>query len=191
VAWNGHEFVLNRLELAPPQYRFQAVQDGDRLAMLGDYARALDFYQQAIYDNQLDYWSPERKEQMDAVMQAEYEDNPTPTPPAPDRNEYPSLAAYARFRILLLHLLRGYLTEATTVYNTLLEKFPAGQPGHAFAEISQAFWEEYQVGQDMGLACRKAIDYAAAHPDILDYLGSYYHGSQSHHYQPEDICPFK
>ena len=189
--WNGEAIVLGWMDIAPPEYRFQAIQDGDRATLAGKYDQALDLYQQAIFSDRLAWWSPARRENYVEDLHARLDQAPTPTLPAPDLLEYPNLAAYARFRILLLHLLRGYLTEATTVYDTLLQKFPDGQPGHAFAEMAQAFWEEYQAGQDMGQACSKAIDYAAGHPDILTYLGSDYHGWQSHIYKPEDVCPFK
>jgi hypothetical protein len=68
---------------------------------------------------------------------------------------------------------------------------PSGQPGHAYAEMAQAFWDEYQSSRNLGSSCGKAVAYATAHPDILIYLGSDYHGTQSLWYQPADICPFK
>jgi hypothetical protein len=189
--WNGKAVVLGWIDLAPPEYRFQAVQDGDRLALAGKFDQALDLYQQAIFSDQLEWWSAARRENYVDNLRAQYERAPTPTLPAPDPNEYPHLAAYARFRIMLLHLRRGYLPEAQTVYDTLQARFPLGQPGHAFAELAQAFWEQYQASQDMGQACGKAIAYAAAHADSLAYLGSWHHGFQSRTYQPEDVCPFK
>lgn len=76
-------------------------------------------------------------------------------------------------------------------YVNLQAKFPAGQPGYAYAEMAQAFWEDYQASQDIGQACGKAVAYATAHADSLTYLGSDYHGLQSHIYKPDDVCPFK
>lgn len=190
--WNGTLLAFAHMELFPPEYRFQAVQDGDRAALAGEYVQALDLYQQAIFSDQLDWWSLDRYRYELNTYGTEGVTRPTPKPSLlPDPLEYPHLAAYARFRILLLHLLRGYLPEAQTVYDTLQVKFPVGQPGHAFAETAQAFWEDYQASQDIGQACGKAVDYAAAHEDILAYLGSYYHGWQSRIYKPEDVCPFK
>ncbi len=196
--WNGELFLFTFIEYAPPEYRFQAIQDGDRASLAGNYEKALDFYQQTVFSDKLDWWSLERRfYEVQISLPALSE---TPTPPAtlaPDPLEYPNLAAYARFRIMLLHLLRGYLPEAKTVYDTLQEKFPAGQPGHAYAEMAAAFWDEYQASQSMSLACAKAVEYAAAHPvEILAYLGNgdyaiAYFGEQSLDYQPEDVCPFR
>ena len=198
--WNGANFVAGYFEYAPPQYRFQAVQDGDRAALAGDYDEALDYYQQAIFSDKLEWWSEERRRYLQDTY---YDTGGTLIPsPAPDSNEYPNIAAYSRFRIMLLHILRGWLPEAQTVYDTLQEKFPDGQSGHAYAEMATAFWEEYMISQDVGLACGKAISFAEVHQsEILVYLGNvrdiwningpFFHGWQSLEYGPQDICPFK
>lgn len=192
-AWNGVIFNLSKIEFSPPVYRFQAVQDGDRAALAGNIDAALNLYQQAIFSDQLDGWSLERFLYLLNCSDRMDECGPFP---APDPNEYYRLAAYARYRIMLLHLVRGYLPEAEKVYRTLQEKFPAGQPGHGYAEMAAAFWETYQSTQNMGQACVNAIEYARTHPeDILSYLGngeqSYYYGAQSLIYTPQDVCPYR
>jgi hypothetical protein len=189
--WDGTHFAFYTSELDPPQYRFQAIQDGDKAALVGNYDKALDLYQQAIFSDQLEWWSPERRENMQVLYASSFASDPTPTPPAPDPNEYYHLAAYARYRIMLLHVLRGYLPEAQVVYDTLQEKFPAGNVGHAYAEMATAFWTEYQSSQNFRQACAKAIAYARANSEMLIPLGSDYHGWQSRWYKPEDVCPFK
>jgi len=115
---------------------------------------------------------------------------PNPSP-SPDDPEYPRLAAYAYHRIMLLHLVRGYDLDASATYHTLQQKFPAGNPGHPYVEMATAFWDAYQSTHNMTNACGAAIEYAAVHPEILVPLGSDYHGSQSHTYKPEDVCPFR
>lgn len=198
--WNGANFVAGYFKYAPPQYRFQAVQDGDRAALAGDYDEALDYYQQAIFSDKLEWWSEERRHYLQDTY---YDTGGTLIPsPTPDPNEYPNLAAYSRFRIMLLYILRGWLPEAQTVYDALQERFPDGKSGHAYAEMATAFWEEYMISQDVGLACDKAINFAKVHPsDTLVYLGnildsrnitgSIFHGWQSLEYGAQGICPFK
>jgi hypothetical protein len=192
LSWNGKFFVETSREYSPPQYRFQAVQDGDRASLSGDYDKAADYYQQAIFSDKLDWWSADLKE---FIIETEYlfspEENPTPIPPSSDPNEYYNLAAYSRYCLMLLHILRGWLPEAQVVYNTLQEKFPDGQAGHFFAELATAFWDNYQLSNNIGESCGKAIEFASSNLDILVYLGSYDHGWQSLIYEPEDICPFK
>ena len=115
----------------------------------------------------------------------------TPTLIAPDNTEYPRLAAYAYYRIMLLHLMQGHEPEATTVYNTLGQKFGNDQYGRPYFEMATAFWEAYQPAHSVYNGCAAAIDYAVKHPEILTPLGSDYHGAQSHKYMPADVCPFR
>lgn len=190
--WDGYHYVSYRLEFEAPQYRFQAVQDGDRLALLGEYDRALDMYQQVIFSDKLEWWSPERHKFLQDEWMAQFSrDSPTPVPPTPDTHEYYYLAAYARYRIMLLDIVRGWLPEAKVVYDTLQEKFPTTQVGHEYAEMAKAFWANYQSAQNIENACSQAIAYATQNSGILTYLGSDYHGWQSKDYKPEDTCPFK
>jgi hypothetical protein len=202
-SWNGRFFVHASMEYSPPQYRFQAVQDGDRFSLSGDYDKAVDNYQQAIFSDKLDWWSAERRKY---ILETQYTystgETATPMPPPSDPDEYYNLAAYSRYRIMLLHVVRGWLPEAQIIYNTLLEKFPVGQVGHVYAEMATAFWDEYGRSQDVGMACAEAINFAEAHAsEILVYLGNtnyskdvdefIYFGDQSLFYEPQDICPFK
>ncbi|MFZ6027977.1 MAG: hypothetical protein ACOYYS_09690 [Chloroflexota bacterium] len=190
--WNGQGFVLQSIEVEKPTYRFQAVQDADMYFYAGRYDVALDLYQQAVFSDQLDWWSPERA--MALRMQDPYGPTPEipPTTMPADPNDYYNLAAYSRFRIALLHWVQGHKPEAETVYNQLQESFPAGQPGSAYAELASAFWDAYQATGELSAACSQAIAYAAEHTDaILLPLGSWDHGFQSFFYQPEDICPLQ
>ena len=191
--WNGTAFVFTKTQLAPPEYRFQAVQDGDRATLAGEYDKALSFYQQAIFDDKLDWFSQDRRL---AELNAAPGVYPTPDQSMRDGAEYPNLAAYARFRIMLLHIKRGFLPEAKTVYDALQEKFPSGQPGHAYAEMATAFWQTYTSSKSMEQACNSAIDYATTHStEILAYLGNGdssqgFYGEQSLTYTPASVCPF-
>ena len=92
----------------------------------------------------------------------------------------------------MLHLLRGWETEAQVIYGNMVELFPSGNPGYPYVEMATLFWEQYQASHNMGLACTQAIQYTTQHPiDILDPLGNIYiHTWQNHNYQPADVCPF-
>ncbi len=198
--WKDKVLAFYRTEFAPPEYRFQAVQDGDQATLWGEYDKALAWYQQAIFDSQLDWWSPERRLYEQARHTIWGDPTPTPLPqPKPDLAERDNLAAYARFRILLLLSRRGMDGDAKVVYDTLLKKFPVGQAGHAYAQMATVFWSSYQAEHSLKQACAGAIEYAATHEaEILSYIGDIkgdydhrYHGSQSHEYEPQDVCPFQ
>jgi tetratricopeptide (TPR) repeat protein len=194
--WDGHHFVLYKTEYSAPMYRYQAVQDGDRAMLLREYDQALTFYQEAIFNKDLLGWSPAHKERSILLdkftWDSEYRLTPTPTIPPDDSLEYPNLAAYARYRIMLLHLIQGNWQEAQVVYETLQEKFPEGSSGYEFTLIASAIWDEYQVSKDIKSACAIGISVAKKHSEVLKFLGSDYHNiDQDIMYKPKDICPFK
>jgi len=194
--WNGNTFAEDPIQFAKPTYRFQAIQDADRFSVQGNYDAALSFYQAAIVDSKLDWWSIEKKGQLELSGLPVLNNNnitypATPTSLPPDNTEYPRLAAYAYYRIMLIHFAQGHESDATTAYNTLQEKFGNDPYGQPYVEMASAFWDAYQSAHKMYDGCAAAIEYAAEHPDILIPLGSDYHGSQSHQYKPEDVCPFR
>ncbi len=189
--WDGIHYLYSSLEMNPPVFRFQAIQDADRLFLVGDYDKALKLYQDVIFSDKLDWWSPEKMVFIRDSYFAEANGNATPIPPQSNNDEYLSLAAYARFRILLYHLSRGWISDANTVYTTLTENFHEGTTGSQFADMATMLWVEYQKTNSLEQSCLPVIEYVKSHPEILAPLGDDKHGFQSHIYVAEDICPFK
>ena len=193
LSWNGKNYIdLKQNNYSPPQYRFQAVQDGDWQTSYGNYAEAVSSYQAVIFDDNLEWWSPKREEYERYNYMTQYDPTPIASPtPIPDPAEYPSLAAYAYYRIILLHLVQGQEAEAASTYQTLQDTFGSNQFAAPYVEMATDFWEAYQSTQEMYDGCAAAIQYAVEHPEILTPLGSDYHGWQSHIYVPADVCPFR
>ncbi len=190
--WNGESYTEVQFRFEAPQYRFQAVQDADRETNYKHYDLAIKLYQSAIFSAKLDWWSKERQRFLDDTFSQQYEPTPTKYPtPIADLAEYPRLAAYAYYRIVLIHLVQGQESEATTTYNTLQQTFGDDPYAHPYIEMASAFWEAYQSTHKMYDGCAAAIQYAVEHPKILIPLGSDYHGAQSHIYVPADVCPFR
>lgn len=189
--WDGLHFLYSALEMDPPEYRYQAVQDADRHFLMGEYEKALELYQQVIFDNELEWWSPER---MDFIAEEAfyYSESGDPTPVAPpiDLNEYENLAAYARYRIVLHYLAGGFLPDAQIVYDTLLEKFPSESVGYRYAEMATLLMSSYRDPASLAAACAQVVDYVRDYPEVLDLLGSSDHGLQDHNYEHIDVCPF-
>ena len=193
LGWNGQNFVdVKQGNIALSKYRFQAIRDGDEQVRYGNYAAALSFYQAAIFDDRLEWWSPIQREYELSVYMARFEPTPTIYPtPNPDLTEYPRLAAYAYYRIMLIHIVQGHESDAGTVSKTLEQKFSNNSYSRPYFEVANAFWEVYQSTHKMYDSCAAAIQYAAEHPQILTPLGSDYHGGYSHTYVPADVCPFR
>jgi hypothetical protein len=189
---NGTNFVEISNKFTSPKYRFQAIQDADAAVLLGKYEGAMPSYSVVIKNKDLDWWSPERFtcEQTIGDPVIMFIETPS-TIPTEDLTEYPRLAAYAYYRIMLLHLVQGNESDASTTYSTLQQKFGNDQYGQPYVETATVFWDAYHSTNKMYDGCAAAIQYAAEHPEILTPLGSDYHGSQSHTYVPADVCPFR
>jgi len=191
--WNGEGFVLDDLQIGPPEYRFQAVHNGDLYTLLHEYEQAEASYRQVIDDPYLLWWTDESEAQINA--QLDHQLNPdsisTPTLSAPDRNEYPNLAAYAQYRIVLLHVLQEEMQEAEEEYQAMLAAYSARQEGHIFVQLAEILWDEVQASGDVRPACAEVVEFAAMHEDaVLQYVGGY-HGWQSLEYEVADVCPFR
>jgi hypothetical protein len=191
--WNGRNYIPAYHTFTSPEFRFQAIQDADLATKQSEFDKALSLYQDAIFRDKLADYSPEihRNLQEQWMIKIPHLDSPTPTPYPNDPTEYPQLAAYAYYRIMLLHFARGYESDAMIVFNTLQQKFPKVNPGYPYVEMASTFMKEYQSTHSMTIACGVAIQYAAKNPEILIPLGSDFHGWQSHIYKPEDVCPFR
>ena len=183
-AWNGEAFTLLSSEFGPPEFRFQAVRDGDAATSRGEYEKALGFYQRAVFDESLYGWNPER-------LHAEYNAYLMGTPtPLPLPEERPRLNAYGRYRILLIHAIGGNGDAAELVYQTLRSKVPAGSPGYPYVELADAFWEGSQAGADPSAGCESARTYAAEHhEEVLGPLGSSIYWFFYEDYSTADVCP--
>jgi hypothetical protein len=191
--WNGKNYIPAYHKFSSPEFRFQAIQDGDLAASQSELDKALSLYQDAISSDKLKDFSPEILANLrdNWYSQIGPSKKPTPTPYPADPTEYSRLAAYAYYRIMLLNFVHGYETDALTVFNTLQRKFPDGNPGYPYVEMAKAFMKEYQNTHNIPVSCVTAIQYATENPEILVPLGSDYHGWQSHTYKPEDVCPFR
>jgi hypothetical protein len=189
--WNGTTFAPEPVKYSLPKFRFQALQDSDRYILENKYADALSLYQEVIDNNGLEWWSPERNSQQHDIALTIGTNLPTPTLIPPDPTEYPRLAAYAYYRIMLLHLAQGQEAEAAFTYQTLQETFGNDPYAAPYVKMATEFWKSYQSTRRMYVGCAAAIQNAVEHPEILIPLGSDYHGWQSHIYEPADVCPFR
>lgn len=187
--WNGENYVWYLQKYDVPNFRFEAIQDGDTETIRGNYDSALKSYQAAIFDDKLKSWTQEAwRDLLRQNEEAQILSYPDIKKMPFNQDEYNQLSAYARYRIMIIYLERGWDSDAKTVYETLIEKYPQGNLGYPYTELATEFWNEFQSSHDLTFSCDEAITYATKHTEILEPLGS--HGLFDKHYEPESICPF-
>jgi hypothetical protein len=189
--WDGFHFLYSSLTIDRPDYRFQALQDADREFLLGNYDQALSLYQDVVFSDKLEWWTPERIRYPIDAREAEAFNTPAPATPQPDPSEYKALAAYARYRIVLNHIARGWTTPAQTVLEGLHSAFSGDVIGAPYVQAADLLWTSFQESQDLASACGHVVEYFDQHPELLEPLGNSSHGQQSHVYAPEDTCPVR
>ncbi|MBN2258713.1 MAG: hypothetical protein JW704_13005 [Anaerolineaceae bacterium] len=190
--WDGEYYVLNRKEFSPPEYRFQAVYDGDLATLYGEYDHALASYQKAVFDVDLKVYSEAEWQYLRDWGRELHSDALIPTRPSPDRDDYPYLAAYARYRIMMLFLIQGWDSDARVVYDTLQSKYPEGEPGSIFSKLAVTFWDEYHTSGSLGVACQVVVEEAGKDPaGVLKYFGVNGNLGMGINYKVKDICPFE
>ena len=180
-AWNGEAFTLAGLRFGPPEYRFQAVLDGDSAFGRGALDRALVFYQQALEDEDLLGWSDEHRRQHPYYWNG--------TPPV-DPAERPRLTAYGQFRVMLVYAVQARSTDMGSLLESMVEEHLPGSSGYPYLELARFFHEALRQTGSVLEACRVARDFASTNAEsLLDPLGGQYYGFFYDDYTPESICP--
>lgn len=190
--WDGKNYSALPVTYTPPEFRFQAVQDGDRATLAGEYQKALDLYELAINSNSLDWWTEERH--LFILNQYGFDTcNGSPCPsPNPNPKERPILSAYARYRIMLIHVLTDNPNEAEKNYQQLLLDFSVDNAGYPIAEMATLFWNEHLISKDLSKACGTSINFIVSQRDILSVLsGNTISQNISYDRKPSEVCPFK
>lgn len=190
LTWNGDHFQPLPERLDPPEYRFQAVQDGDVETQRGNYEEAMRFYRQALNDRQLKGWSEELyHQQWDRYTTRE--GTPTPTPAPVDPNEYAVLSAYIRYRFMLIHIAQGNADQAQAEFEAFQQEVLPGQPGDDYLLLARKFWTAYQPQHNLAAACAATRAYAHdLRKQLLYPIDSTWHGWQVQDYGTL-ICPFE
>ncbi|PKN94463.1 MAG: hypothetical protein CVU44_05095 [Chloroflexi bacterium HGW-Chloroflexi-6] len=191
--WDGTNYSALPVEYAAPEYRFQAVQDGDLYSEAGLYEKALKSYQLAIKSDGLGWWTEERWNYIVGPhgLGPCADDPSSCPPPEPNPDERPTLSAYASFKMVAVHLLMNNPTEAEAVYQKLLTDYPENSPAYPVTKMATAFWDEYQESENISGACSKAVSSIAQEEDTLALLSG--GGIQGTNYtlKTSKLCPFK
>lgn len=145
--WDGRTYTLAETIYDPSNYLYFKVLDANQALLQGDYARAADWYQQAIENPNLEVWM------------GEY--------------ERANLTAFSRYRLSLAYLLLGDVGAAQTAKDELL----AEQPHHIYAHVVTVLWDAYFRHGDLRSACAEVAAFASEHPETANVLADYGYGN--------------
>ncbi len=191
-AWDGTYYSEYLREYATPEFRYEAVQDGDdKFNHYQDYDAALSFYELAITDETLASWNADEWWHL-----ANHDNNglsqPDPQQISYNEKEFQQLTTYARYRIMLVYILQGKLEEAESMYKELLDYVKDSPDGRPYADVATIFLDEYLESSKIEKACSLVSNYAETRPEILYPLSSNDELETvlfwNKEYSPEDIC---
>ncbi len=136
--WNGAQYVKVSSELSPVEYRIHAIYEGDDAFTAGDYDHAIDWYGRVITDDTLKDWHAEIGYRT--------------------QNDRATLTAYARFRLLLIGVLRGE-ANAKDQLDQLTAQFPGRctRSRHTTAGANVLGQISGYAGHQGGLRCGRCV----------------------------------
>jgi len=158
--WDGASYVRSYTQLNPPEFRIQVIQQADEQFLAGNTSEAIGLYNLAVDSPGLQNWYPD---------------------------DAGALISYARYRLLIAY---AFTEDARlpTIYQTILTAAPDPVTAPVYDALSQAFWNAYQVTNNMNSACLEVQAVIATRPETLTLLNRY--GSRSPTYAAGDLCPF-
>jgi tetratricopeptide (TPR) repeat protein len=185
--WNGFEYTLVDVRFSEPTIKFHAAWLGDLYSLMGEYDRAIAYYQQATFDSELIAWNKLWNEW--GIISGNYD--PSATKPPQDYDQGHRVSTYARYRMLLVHYLLGNDFAIQTQTDKLEEIGALAYPGYRYVELAAVFQEAYLETGSITQGCLAAQRCADGYADeILWPLGASVYGEVWWGYDAEDICPF-
>jgi hypothetical protein len=158
--WNGTNYTLSIVQLDPPRFKIQILQEADRAFTRQDYESAISLYSQAETDTGLRFW---------------YND------------EQGLLSSYAFYRLVLAY---AYTEDERLLptYQAAVQPYPDPAAAPVYITLLNTFWNALQVTGNLNSACREVQAIIGTRPEALELLNRY--GSRSPTYTAADFCPF-
>ncbi len=158
--WNGLNFVLSIIQLDPPRFQIQVIQEADRAFARQDMEQAIRLYELALTDTALRFW---------------LNDEPV------------FLKSYVYYRLLLAYAFTDN-SNLLTIYQTANAEYPDPATAPVYIAMLNAFWNGWQVTNNLRSACEAVQPVINTRPESVAILNRY--GSRSPIIAAADLCPF-
>jgi hypothetical protein len=171
------KYELLSTEMAPSDLRIHILDDAQRALNDENLNLALEYYNQAAYDNTLE---STYSYNFGALSTAKELDFP---------EEYQR--AFALFRLVTIQRMLDNSDDANIALKTLVKTYSENQPGHEFVVLAQIFIDAFSQDENLDDACRQVKEFILENYSISPSLTShFYWGSNIAFYQtPESFCP--
>jgi tetratricopeptide (TPR) repeat protein len=145
-------------------FRIHILHDAEAAARAGAYEQALALYQRVVTDPTLDEW-------------------------ADPETERANLAAYARFKQVVVYTILGQADFAGIALDELQAAYPEDSRQDAYVLLAEAFYTGWESGS-VEAGCAAAAAYAGEHTEaVLAPLGPGAFGYGNPELIPADMCP--
>lgn len=165
--WDGDLYLLSFIELNPPRYRIQVVQEGDKAFSSLDTQAAIRSYELAINpDAELGYW---------------FNDGPE------------TVISYGYYRLILAYAYAGNggaVVEALTRMNDL---FPRNEgetldTAPVYVHLANVFVQALEETNQLNIGCQRVLDVIQQRDEAITLINRF--GRSSPVYRELDLCPF-
>jgi hypothetical protein len=158
--WNGASYVLSIVQLDPPRFKIQVIQEADRAFARLDTTQAISLYQQSQTNKDLRFWL----------------------------NDEPAiLDAYVYYRLVVMYAYTED-NDLLPTYQAAIASAPDPATQPVYIAMIDAFWNALQVTHNLHSACVEVQAIITARPEAVGLLNRY--GSRSPVYNAADLCPF-
>lgn len=165
--WNGELYLLSFIELNPPRYRIQVVQEGDKAFANFDPESAIRSYEVAIDpDANLGYWFNDGAE---------------------------TVISYAYYRLILAYAYEGNGGAVVNTLTNLNDIFPR-EPEQVldnlpvYVHLSNVFVQALEETNQLSIGCARVLDVIDVREEAITLVNRY--GRASPVYRALDLCPF-
>ncbi|MCU0496823.1 MAG: hypothetical protein MUF87_05675 [Anaerolineae bacterium] len=159
--WDGSSYVLSIIQLDPPRFMIQVIQQADVEFARREYATAIALYQQAFTGTGLRYWFDDEVE---------------------------ILRSYTLYRLILAQVITSSPDHPLT-FQQLTTLYPDRATAPIYAALAYTFYTEFQTSGNLIQGCTLVQAEITARPQALDLLNRY--GSRSPRYNAIDLCPIR
>jgi hypothetical protein len=159
--WDGQSYLLSIVQLNPPRYRIQVIQEADRQFNQRNWANAIPLYQQSLVDDpNLRYWFDDEVE---------------------------VLRSYALYKLIVAQVAASDL-GLTATQQQLTSLYPEPTNAPVYVRMATSFINAFSLQGNVGTACDQVSAIVEVEPLAIELMNRY--GTRNPTITATELCPF-